>query len=550
MDSDASLRRTVSLAAVVLTAAAVVLPPAIYFALSYQRAAGVLQTEAEINSRLISPIISANPDLWQYEELRISEHLERRPEAGTPERRRVLVARGAVVAERNDAVPAPWLTRSVTLFDAGVPVGWIEISRSLRPLIFRSGVLALALLAAGGLSFRAVRTIPLRVIQRSQAAVRRERDTAQKYLDVAGVSFVILDEAGRVTMLNRKGCEILGRSEEEVLGRDWTQSFVAPEDRARLVSARAAAVAPDGVLRLEYAVVRPTGERRRVSCYMTPLLEPDGRRAGVLASGVDVTHEAELEERLRKSEKLEAIGRLAAGVAHDFNNVLAVVRVKAELLRRKMEKDDPRRRHVDDILGATERATSLTRDLLTFGRRRAMRRERVDVVDLLRRFEQTLRALVREDVDLRFALPAEALPVMGEALEIERVVMNLVTNAQDAMPSGGRIVVSATHAALDAPSAAAAGLASAGTYAEISVEDTGTGIAPEVQASLFEPFFTTKEPGKGTGLGLSIAYAVMKQHGGAIRFASEPGKGTTFTLLLPLATADLAAAASLPGAAG
>jgi PAS domain S-box-containing protein len=525
----------VSLAAVVLTAAAVVLPPAIYFALSYERTAGALQTEAEINSRLISPIISANPDLWQYEELRLSEYLGRRPEMGAPERRRVLVGRGAVVTERNDAVEKPWLTRSASLFDAGVPVGRIEISRSVRPLLFRSGVLAVAMLAIGALSFRAVRTIPLRAIQRSQAAVRRERDTAQQYLDIAGVSFVILDEEGRVTLVNRKGCEILGRAEEEVLGREWTESFVAPDDRARVVAAREAASGADGVLRLEYAVVRPTGERRLVSCYLTPLLEPDGRRAGVLASGIDVTHEAELEERLRKSEKIEAIGRLAGGVAHDFNNVLAVIRVKAELLRRKMEEDDPRRRHVDDILGATQRAASLTGDLLTFGRRRPLRRERVDVVDLLRRFEQSLRCLVRESIDLRFALPAGELPVEGEALEIERVLMNLVTNAQDAMPSGGRIAVSASRAALDDAGAAAAGLATAGTYAEISVVDTGTGIPPEAQASLFEPFFTTKEPGKGTGLGLSIAYAIMKQHGGAIRFASEQGKGTTFTLLFPLA---------------
>jgi signal transduction histidine kinase len=235
---------------------------------------------------------------------------------------------------------------------------------------------------------------------------------------------------------------------------------------------------------------------------------------------------------------MEAVGRLAGSVAHDFNNVLSVIKVKAELLRRQLEPDDPRRRHADDLAASADRGAALTRDLLTFGRQRVVNPEETDLVELLRRCEPSLRALAGAGVELRLDLPPEPLRGMAEPVELDRVLMNLVTNAQDAMPGGGRIDVALSRATLDAAAAAAAGVERPGAYAELSVADTGTGIAPEAQANLFEPFFTTKEPGKGTGLGLSIAYAILQQHDGAIRVASEPGKGSTFTLLIPLLPAD------------
>ncbi len=534
---DARLRKTVSLAATVLTAAVVALPPSIYFAVSYVYTAGVLETEAEINARIVTRIVSANPDLWQYEHIRFSEYLSRRPAHEDAERRRVLDATGMVVAESADAVPTPGLTRSVPLFDAGVRVGTLEVSRSLRPLLVRSGILAVALLALGAISFRAVRTVPLQFIRRSQEALRRERDAAQKYLDVAGVAFVIVDEAGRVKLVNRRGCEILGRSESEVLGCDWIGTVVDPSDRARVASQTSAAARPGDVVALEYSVLRPGGERRIVSWYVTALFDDQDRRTGLLASGVDITTQSQLEAQLRKAQRLEAIGRLAASIAHDFNNVLSVIKGKATLLRRRIPEEDPRLRYVQDILASTDRGALLTTDLLTFGRQQILRPEAMDLIEFLHRFESSLRGIVRDDVDLSSALPDDPLPVTVEPSKLERVLMNLVTNAQDAMPHGGRIIITASRATLDDAGAAEAGVEAPGIYAELSVIDEGSGIDAEAQAKLFEPFFTTKVPGKGTGLGLSISYAIMKQHHGTIRVASEPGKGSRFTLLLPLVAA-------------
>ncbi len=544
MTANARIASLVSVAAGVLTAAVVVLPPSIYFLLSYERVAGSVEAEAEINSRSVTRIIGANPDLWEYEQVRLSEYLSRRPREGDAERRRVLDGRGAVVAESLDPLPTPWITRSVPLLDAGRQVGRIEISRSMRPLLVRSGILALALFCLGAVSFRTLRTVPLRAIRRSEDALRRERDSAQRYLDVAGVAFVILDDAARVTLVNRKGAEILERAGDEVLGKDWIATFVDPADRARVAAEMASPGRPGEVVGMEYAVLRPSGERRIISWYLTPLAD-EGQRTGLLASGVDITAQRELEADLRHAQKLEAIGRVAGGVAHDFNNILSTIKGYAGLLRRQLPPTDAARRPIDEILGAVDRAASLTGSLLTFGRRQVLQPEAIDLVEIVKRSEELLRRLVREDIELRTALPADPLPVVADPLQIERVLINLVTNARDATPAGGRIAIAASRVSLDAAEIGPAGVKTPGLYAQLSVADSGAGIDAETQAHIFEPFFTTKGVGKGTGLGLSIAHGIVKQHQGAIRVESEPGRGATFIFLLPLLGAP---AGPAPGA--
>jgi len=533
MALDRGISRLVSGSAAALTAAALLLPPTIYFFLSHQRLAGSLEAEAELNSVRITRIIAANPDLWEYEQVRLQDNLGRRPRGGDPERRRVLDLRGRVVAESVDPLPAPWITRSLPLLDAGVAVGSIEVSRSLRPVLIRAAVLALLLLPLSLLAFRILRTVPIRAIQRSEEELRRQRDAAQRYLDVAGVAFVTLDPAGRVGLLNRKGAEILACSEEEAVGKDWVGSFVDPGERTRIGARLSSAHRLGGVLELEHAVVRPSGERRIVSWYVTPLFE-GGEPAGLLGSGVDITVQRQLEARVGHAQKMEALGEMASGVAHDFSNILSAIRGYGELLRRMLPEADQRRQHLGEILAACDRAASLTESLLTFGRRQSMRPEPIDLAEAVRGVHRLLRHLVRPDIEVRVELPAEPLPILGDRIQLEQVLMNLVTNARDAMPGGGRVTLALSSVEVDDERALQARLDGPGRYAQVSVSDTGVGMDKQIQERLFEPFFTTKDPGKGTGLGLAIAYGIVRKHQGAIDVASEPGRGSTFTFLLPL----------------
>jgi PAS domain S-box-containing protein len=550
MPADRQVARIVSVAASVLAVGASILPPAIYFALSYEREKATVDAEVVLNSQLITRIIGANPDLWRFEQLRLSEYLTRRPQADVAERRRVLDLDGAVVAESADPLPWPGLTCSGPLLDAGVRVGTLEISRSIRPLVFHTALFAVVLVPVAFLAFQLLRTVPLRAVRRSERALRRQRDAAQRYLDVAGVAVVLLDARGTVSLLNRKGAETLGRPVTDVIGKSWVADFVEAPDRERVARELSYLSRSDRVLTLEHAVVRPSGERRIVSWYLTPIESLEGGASALLGSGVDVTTERQLEEQLRHAQKMEAVGELADGVAHAFNNILSSVKSAAAHVRRELPAGDPHLGDLDEILAGADRGAALIRSLVAFSHQKAAAAaEPADVVDVVRSAEPLLRSLVGDEVELCTSLPSEPLGALVETLQLEQVLVNLATNARDAMPKGGRLTIAVTRADLDADAARRAGLERPGAYVRVAVADTGTGIAPEVRPRIFEPFFTTKQVDKGTGLGLAIAYSIMKQHRGAIRVESEPGKGATFELLLPLLALNEGTASPDDGAA-
>jgi len=241
---------------------------------------------------------------------------------------------------------------------------------------------------------------------------------------------------------------------------------------------------------------------------------------------------AELEEQLRHSQKMEAVGRLAGGVAHEFNNRLAAITHCAYLLRTRLDEDDPMRACAEQILASSEKAAGLTRGLLALGRRQVVNLRPLDLNDVVRSVSKLLAGVIGRDIRLDAEMSASPLTVMADEGQMEQVVLNLATNARDAMPEGGGITIRTGLAPLTDASAQAAG---GGAMALLTFSDTGTGIPEEVQGRIFEPFFTTKPAGRGTGLGLSIIYGIIKQHGGHIRAESAPGKGTTFKIYLPLA---------------
>ena len=248
-----------------------------------------------------------------------------------------------------------------------------------------------------------------------------------------------------------------------------------------------------------------------------------------------------LQAQLLHAQKMEAVGTLAGGIAHDFNNILTAIIGYGNVMRMRLKGDDPHREYLDQILSASERAANLTRSLLAFSRKQVINTRPVNLNEIIRIIQKLLARLIGEDIELRVALSESDPVVMADSGQLEQVLMNLATNARDAMPGGGCFAVTTEVVTVDEQYASLHGYGEAGRYAVITVSDTGVGMAEETRARIFEPFFTTKEMGKGTGLGLSIVYGIVKAQRGYVNCYSEPGKGTTFKIYLPLTSAAVGA---------
>lgn len=246
-----------------------------------------------------------------------------------------------------------------------------------------------------------------------------------------------------------------------------------------------------------------------------------------------------LEEQLRQVQKMEAIGRFSAGIAHDFNNILTVISGFGSMMQVKMPMDDPQRGRLDHILAAAERAKNLTRSLLTFSRKQEMELKQLNLNDCIRNVEIFLRRIIGEDIKLVVSLSGEDIPIIADGGHIEQVLMNLATNARDAMPDGGILSISTDLVDIDEGFIRMHGYGTLGRNVVLTVADNGVGMDAATRQQIFEPFFTTKETGTGTGLGLSIIYGIVQQHKGYISVYSEPGRGTTFRILLPVIEGDV-----------
>jgi PAS domain S-box-containing protein len=267
---------------------------------------------------------------------------------------------------------------------------------------------------------------------------------------------------------------------------------------------------------------------------------PFGRRQARLVLAKDVSAERRLESQLRQAQKMDAVGRLAGGVAHDFNNILGVVTGYVEIVLRTLPDEDPRARKLKEVLKAAERATGLTRQLLTFSRKEMEQPQVLNLNSVVEGMEKMLRPLIGENIALA-AIPEPGLwNVKANPGQIEQVLMNLAVNARDAMPKGGRLVIETHNVEIDEAIARTFLALKPGPHVMLSVSDTGEGMDAEVQGHIFEPFFTTKERDKGTGLGLSIVYGIVRQSGGHIHVYSHPGRGTTLKIYLPRADQKLA----------
>jgi len=529
--------RIISWLAGIVLGIMVIIFPGGYFLISYNYTVGNLETEAEINSWIVSQIISSNPDMWQFEKVRIEEYLSRRPRKGYPETRRVLNRNNELIGQSSDTLPAPVLSRSARLFDSGNVVGRLEVSRSLRPILTRTLVLGLIMMPLGVGVFMVLRIIPIHLIRkRIENALNKERDTAQRYLDIAGVMLVAIDAGNRVTMINRKGCEVLGYPERDILRNNWFDSFVPEKNRgeARDLLKHLARQNPGQHTRLESPVLTSFGDERVIEWHHIPLTDALGQFAGILSSGEDITERRNLEAQLRHSQKMDAIGQLAGGVAHDFNNIITVIIGYCSVMQMQMAEEDPQRQNIKQVLAAADRAANLTRSLLLLSRKESINPRKADLNEIVTNVGKFISRIIGEDIRLKTALCKAPLEVCVDSGQIEQILMNLSTNSRDAMEKGGTLAIETSLYQITNTFVQAHGYGSPGKYALLTVSDSGKGMDEKTRKRIFEPFFTTKEIGKGTGLGLSIVYGIVKQHSGFINVYSEIGEGTTFKVYLPI----------------
>ena len=289
--------------------------------------------------------------------------------------------------------------------------------------------------------------------------------------------------------------------------------------------------------------VRKDGSTVEVSVSLSPIHDAAGDVIGTTSIARDLTPQrktaarlAKVEEQLRQAQKMEALGALAGGVAHDFNNLLSVIISYADILSESVDDADPRREDVRQIQQAAERAAGLTKQLLAFSRKQVLEPRVVDLNAILLDLEKMCRRLVGEDIDLA-VVPAEHVgPVLVDPGQFEQVVLNLIVNARDAMPTGGKLTIETRNVEIDAAYAGQHIGVTPGSYAMLAVSDTGTGMSSETKARIFEPFFTTKDGGRGTGLGLSTVLGIVEQSGGHVWVYSEEGVGTTFKVYFPHTT--------------
>lgn len=337
-----------------------------------------------------------------------------------------------------------------------------------------------------------------------------------------GIAFY--DTALRFQRINEALAAINGPPADHHLGRKLEEVLpdLAPIIRPLLERVLASNQAVTNVVIEGETPARP-GEHRRWLCTYYPIARRGQAPVGVGCMVLDVTDQHRLEQQLRQAQKLEAVGRLAGGIAHDFNNVLTVIQSYAEVLALELEGHPTGQEELTAIRGAADRAAALARQLLAFGRRDVIIPRDVDVNAVIRGMELILNRLVRQGIELRIVLHPDPLVVRMDAGQLEQVVMNLALNAVDAMPDGGHLTVETTR-----------GRGAEGAIAQLHVSDDGSGMPPAVQERLFEPFFTTKPPGRGTGLGLATSYAIVQEAKGRIDVASTVGRGSRFTVTLPI----------------
>ncbi|MGD0089372.1 MAG: response regulator [Planctomycetota bacterium] len=395
-----------------------------------------------------------------------------------------------------------------------------------------------------------------RVLREAEEHAKREEAERKLWIKDAAIAssingIILADLDGRITYANKAALAMSGYTEAEVVGLDLVP---LAQDRKRGEEAQTE-LRRVGCWVGEMAARKKDGGILHVNLSGNLVYGADNKPLCLMFSFQDITAHRKLERQLQQIEKLESIGKLAGGVAHDFNNILSVVLGYSQMALQKMTLDDPLRKKFEAVLRAGERGAALARQLLIFSCKQAVEPHVISLNAVVTDFDKMLRRLIGEDIKVTLALAPDAGCIRADAGQIEQVIMNLCVNARDAMPRGGELFIKTANVTLDEAYARVHPGVGLGPHVMLAVNDTGSGMSSDVVMHIFEPFFTTKEPGKGTGLGLSVVYGIVKQFGGSIAVYSELGHGTVFKVYFPCLdstaqTSGLRKAVAVPEAHG
>lgn len=379
---------------------------------------------------------------------------------------------------------------------------------------------------------------------RVEEALRQSENMYRVIFENTGTASIIVEEDTTILLANTEFERLTGCSRSELEGKKSWTALIDKDHIEKMLEYHQLRRIDPGSVPGSYESVTADRDGNKKNVIITVAVIPGTGRS--IASVLDVTNLKRLEEQLQQSHKMEAIGQLAGGVAHDFNNILTAIIGYGAIMQMKMEKENPFRAYVETIMSAAEKAANLTQGLLAFSRKQLIAPRPININSVVRDFEKLIKRLIGEDVELVTSFSEEDLTVFADSGQIGQVLMNLAANARDAMPGGGRLRIETSAAVIDDAYIKAHNYGKPGKFVLTVLSDNGAGMSKEVSERIFEPFFTTKEVGKGTGLGLSIVYGIIKQHNGYVDVESEAGTGTTFKIYLPFSGAENEAEEAVP----
>ena len=378
--------------------------------------------------------------------------------------------------------------------------------------------------------------------EKTEVALRKERDRAQMYLDISNVLFVALDIRGEITLINQKGCEVLGYSEQELKGKNWFESFVSGKEREASLQAFGKLMA-GGSASAEFTegnVIIRSGAERTIFWNNSILKEPNGKVIGLLRSGEDITVRKKTEEekeklqiQLQHAYKMEAIGRLTGGIAHDFNNIIGIILGNTELTMDNVAPENPAYQNLEEVITACLRAKEVVQQLLNFSRNTDTEFRTISISGAVRESVRLMRATIPTSIAIKVNLEDEEAFIYADSTQIHQLMINLFTNAVHAIETDTGTIEVVLRATKITEKKQWFSPVFPGDYIELQIRDTGSGISADYIDRIFDPYFTTKDIGKGSGMGLSVVHGVVNMHGGAIHVESVPEEGSRFYILLP-----------------